>query len=451
MAEGDEDDLLRAVALRNASPILKVRRRAEQDLIDARDALERKTGELALSLAMMQATLDSATDGILVIGAQSRVSAMNGTFAAMWAVAEPVAGQIDEREHRTLLSAMASRFSDGAAFTARALAIEQQAPPASFDILELADGRFIERQSRPQLLQDGRVVGRVWRYRDVTEQRRDARERSRLLDSERSARQLAERMSALKDDFLATLSHELRTPLSAILGWVHILRRGKATGPDLQRGLDTIERNSRVQIQLIDDLLDMNRIASGKVRLDVQPVEPMAFVEAALETVRPAAHAKGITLESELDPAVGPIPGDPGRLQQVLGNLLSNAVKFTQPGGRILVRLAAAGAQVEITVADNGAGIRPDFVDHVFERFRQADASSTRRYGGLGLGLAIVKNLVELHGGTVSAHSEGEGKGATFRVCLPREAGRAAANDPALPGAPGVPMAGHSSRWTWPG
>jgi signal transduction histidine kinase len=195
-------------------------------------------------------------------------------------------------------------------------------------------------------------------------------------ESERAARNLAERMSALKDEFLATLSHELRTPLSAILGWVHILRRGAKTPDDLQKGLDTIERNSRVQVELIDDLLDMNRIASGKVRLDMQPLAPITFIQAALETLRPTAEAKGVRLESVLDPSAGPVRGDPNRLQQVMSNLLSNAIKFTPRGGKVQVLLSRVNSHVEITVADSGMGIKPDFVAHVFERFRQADAST---------------------------------------------------------------------------
>ncbi len=248
---------------------------------------------------------------------------------------------------------------------------------------------------------------------------KSAEERKQLLESERSARATAERMSELKDEFLATLSHELRTPLSAILGWSHILRRGVKSEADLQKGLETIERNARVQTQLIEDLLDMSRIASGKVRLDIQPLEPMAFVEAAMETLRPAADAKGIRLDKRLDPAAGPISGDPGRLQQVVLNLLSNAIKFTPKGGKVEVVLERVDSHVEIRVADTGVGIKPEFLPHLFERFRQADASTTRMYGGLGLGLSIVKNLVELHGGTVRARSEGEGRGATFAVHLP--------------------------------
>jgi signal transduction histidine kinase/ActR/RegA family two-component response regulator len=246
-----------------------------------------------------------------------------------------------------------------------------------------------------------------------------AEERKTLLERERSARAHAERMSDVKDEFLATLSHELRTPLSAILGWAYVLRSSKADEEQVRQGLETIESNARIQTQLIEDLLDMSRITSGKVRLDVQPLEPVSFIEAALETVKPAADAKGIRIEKILDPAAGPISGDPGRLQQVIWNLLSNAIKFTPKDGKVQVLLERVNSHIEITVADTGMGIKPEFIAHVFERFKQADASTARRYGGLGLGLAIVKHLVELHGGTVQAASEGEGRGATFTVHLP--------------------------------
>jgi signal transduction histidine kinase/CheY-like chemotaxis protein len=250
---------------------------------------------------------------------------------------------------------------------------------------------------------------------------------ARLLDSERAARAEAERMSDLKDDFLATLSHELRTPLSAILGWSQVLRRRKVSDAELQHAIDIIERNARAQTQLIEDLLDMSRITSGKVRLDIQPVEPATFIDAALETVRPAANARGIRLEKVLDPMAGPISGDPSRLQQVVWNLLSNAIKFTPRGGEVRVLLKRVNAHVELSVADTGAGIRAEFLVHMFERFRQADASTTRKHGGLGLGLSIVRHLVELHGGTVRAHSAGEGRGATFVVELPLAVAQGAA------------------------
>ncbi|HUP96442.1 MAG TPA: ATP-binding protein [Usitatibacter sp.] len=250
--------------------------------------------------------------------------------------------------------------------------------------------------------------------------RKSAEERKLLLESERHARAAAERASRMKDEFLATLSHELRTPLSAILGWAHLLRSRESPGAEeLRKGLETIERNARMQTQLIEDLLDMSRITSGKVRLDIQPVMPATFIEAALETVRPAAEVRGVRLQSLLDSEAGPVSGDPGRLQQVVWNLVSNAIKFTPKGGRVQVLLERINSHIEICVADTGVGIEPEFVEHVFGRFRQADASSTRQFGGLGLGLAIVKQLVELHGGTVRARSEGKDKGSTFVVHLP--------------------------------
>lgn len=244
-------------------------------------------------------------------------------------------------------------------------------------------------------------------------------ERAALLESERAARSNAERSSALKDDFLATLSHELRTPLNAILGWAHILRHSGADPAAFRKAVDTIERNARAQTALIEDLLDMSRIASGKVRLELKTLQPVSCVEAAVETVQPFADAKGITLNRRLDPSAGPVAGDANRLQQVVWNVLSNAIKFTPAGGTVDVGLRRDGAHVEITVRDTGIGIEEGFINHVFERFRQADSSTTRTHGGLGLGLAIVQHIVELHGGTVALTSPGEGFGTTVTVLLP--------------------------------
>ena len=246
-----------------------------------------------------------------------------------------------------------------------------------------------------------------------------ADERTVLLESERAARSAAERTSELKDEFLATLSHELRTPLNAIVGWSQVLRRAQRDDVDFLKGLDTIERNARIQSQLIEDLLDMSRIASGKLRMDIQALHPASFIEEAIETVRPAADAKGIRLETFLDPMAGPIAGDPGRLQQVIWNLLSNAIKFTPRHGKVQVLLERVNSHVEISVADTGVGIKAEFIEHLFERFRQGDSTTTRKFGGLGLGLSIVKSLVELHGGTVNVRSAGENQGTTVTVHLP--------------------------------
>jgi hypothetical protein len=254
---------------------------------------------------------------------------------------------------------------------------------------------------------------------DATDRKRAEEERAALLDSERAARADAERANRLKDDFLATLSHELRTPLNAILGYAQILRHGPAEPADVAEAMEVIERNARVQTQLIEDLLDVSRITSGKLRLDVRTVDPAGLIAAALEAVTTAAHAKGIRITQILDPHAGPVSGDPARLQQVIWNLVTNAVKFTPKGGKIQVRLARVNSHIEITVSDTGQGIEPEFLPVVFERFRQADATTTRHQGGLGLGLAIVKHLVELHGGAVSANSAGKDRGATFTVTLP--------------------------------
>jgi PAS domain S-box-containing protein len=254
-----------------------------------------------------------------------------------------------------------------------------------------------------------------------------AAERKVLLDSERSARAEAERTSQMKDEFLSTLSHELRTPLTAILGWAQVLRRGSRDEADLHRGLMTIERNARAQAQLIEDLLDMSRITSGKVQLEMTQLSARAVVDAAIETVRPAADARGIHIDRDFQTGPDKVAGDPSRLQQVIWNLLSNAIKFTPRDGAIQVSVGAADQQVEIAIRDSGIGIRGEFLAHVFERFRQADASTTRKHGGLGLGLSIVKHLVEQHGGTVSAASEGEGQGSCFTVRLPLCAPLAAA------------------------
>jgi signal transduction histidine kinase/CheY-like chemotaxis protein len=265
----------------------------------------------------------------------------------------------------------------------------------------------------------GDVVGISGVSRDITGRKQLEAERDALLDAERAARQEAERANQLKDEFLATVSHELRTPLNAMLGWTQVLARRQQDPSLVREGLAVIERNARAQAQLIEDLLDMSRIISGKLRLDVQTVDLHDVISRALETVRPVADAKSIRVGASLDVRVGAIRGDPDRLQQVVWNLLSNAVKFTSRGGWVEVRLTRRRDDVELRVQDSGQGIAPDLLLHVFDRFRQGDASSSRRQGGLGLGLSIVRQLVELHGGTVRAESTGLGQGATFVVELP--------------------------------
>jgi signal transduction histidine kinase len=242
---------------------------------------------------------------------------------------------------------------------------------------------------------------------------------AQTLEREQSARRDAEAASAVKDQFLMTVSHELRTPLTAIAGWARLLVDGMVSDARRQTALESIERNAQAQTRLIEDLLDVSAIMAGKLRLNSRSVNVAETVKTALDSVRAAADAKGISLALSLDDAAGCVQGDPERLQQIVWNLASNAVKFTPSGGRIDVSLVHQNGHVELTVADTGSGIRPEFLPHVFEHFRQGDASPTRRHGGLGLGLAIVRSLVELHGGGVTAHSEGENRGATFTVRLP--------------------------------
>jgi PAS domain S-box-containing protein len=305
-----------------------------------------------------------------------------------------------------------------------------------FETVRVAkDGRKLDVSLTISPIKDasGTIVGASKIARDITDKKaadralNEARkmaevanaERERLLESERAARSEAEKASRMKDEFLATLSHELRTPLNAVLGWASALRMCRPKTEDLAEGLETIERNARVQAQLIDDLLDMSRIISGKVRLDVQRLDLPAIVAASVETVRGSAAAKGVRLQAVIDPLNAPVSGDPNRLQQVFWNLLSNAIKFTPKDGRIEVLLERVNSHVEVSVIDTGEGITPEFLPFIFDRFQQADPSTTRRYHGLGLGLAIVKQLVELHGGSVRAKSDGLGKGATFIVSLP--------------------------------
>jgi signal transduction histidine kinase len=256
---------------------------------------------------------------------------------------------------------------------------------------------------------------------DLADRAALAIENAQLYDQTRVARTEAESANRAKDEFLAILSHELRTPLTPILAWTRLLRDGALDPGTAARGLDAIERNALGQTQLVDDLLDVSRIVSGKMRVDRCPLDPVAVVRAACDSARPAADAKGLTLTITLDAAGAIVLADPDRLRQVVANLLSNAVKFSPRGGRVDVTVRRGAATVDIVVADTGAGIPADVLPHVFERFRQADSTSTRAHGGLGLGLAIVRHLVELHGGRVVAESPGENRGATFRVTLPVE------------------------------
>ena len=266
---------------------------------------------------------------------------------------------------------------------------------------------------------DGRLRGFIKVLRDLTQNKLLEEHRERLFEQEKTARQEAEKAMLMKDEFLAVVSHELRTPLTSILLWTRILRGEKSQDPELKQMVETIERSAVSQQQLIEDLLDVSRMLSGKLRVHIRETDLTIALESAIEAVRPMAQAKNITIQATLDHQAGKVLADPDRIQQVVWNLLNNAVKFTPVGGRVLVKLERAGPAVQMIISDTGRGISPEFMPFVFDRFRQADSSATRKHGGLGLGLAIVRQLVELHGGTIRALSEGENQGTTFIVELP--------------------------------
>jgi PAS domain S-box-containing protein len=285
--------------------------------------------------------------------------------------------------------------------------------------LQTIEGKLREVEFVSNVYEEGGHQVIQCNIRDISDRKRREEERRLLLESAKTARAEADKANSIKDQFLTTVSHELRTPLTSILGWSNLLTTGNLDEQESKRALETIARNARAQRRLIDDLLDLSRIMSGKLRLDVRRVELAQMVEAVVEGVRPAADLKNIHLQVSLDPGVSPMSADPDRLQQVFWNLLSNAIEFTPNGGHVQVRLEHIHSHVEITISDTGEGIEPELLPHVFDRFRQSDSSSARRHGGLGLGLAIVRELVELHGGTVSAASPGLSRGTTFKVILP--------------------------------
>ncbi len=525
----DEAKRLRSTALETATTILQIRQRAEQEIRRTNEALQERTRELGQALATMRSTLESTTDAILVTDEKIKVTHFNQKFIEMWGVTRTVLERGRLGEVRRLSS---QSFADPQKFIARVEEIIA-AGEESFDVLELKDGRILERYSKV-LTVEGQRAGRVWSFRDVTERQladltsrqlaaivassddaiigkdlnsiitswnagaerifgytademigtsvmrlipadrrqeereilsrirrgerydhfetlrltkdgrqlnvsitvspikdsaghvvgaskiaRDITEQKKAIEEAEVARSQAERANRMKDEFLATLSHELRTPLNAVLGWANILRLEKLQGDELKQGLDIIERNARAQAQLIEDLLDMSRIISGKVRLDLRQIDLPFVLNQSVETLRATAEAKGVRLKAAPHLFALPISGDPNRLQQVFWNLLHNAIKFTPNEGKVEVRLQRVRSQVEVSVIDTGEGIAPEFLPYVFDRFQQADASTTRRHGGLGLGLAIVKHLIELHGGSIRVASPGIGQGATFTVVFP--------------------------------
>ncbi len=392
---------------------------ADQFIAFALPLIERQSSQEALrvSESRLSGIIASVAEAIVTIDEGRRIVVFNPAAERLFrcsaaeAIGQPLDRFIPERFHRA--HAEHIRFSSGTESTGPSVGT------LGTLVWQRSDGEeFSIEVSISHVEVTGQTLHTIV-LRDVTERERAEAERARLLTREQQARAEAEAANRTKDEFLATVSHELRTPLSAMITWARLLRAGRLDAATTARALETIERNTKVLAQLIDDLLDVSRIISGKLRLEVDTVELASVVAAALEAVRPAAEAKTLVVDCALDPMVGPVAGDPGRLQQVVWNLLANAIKFTPRGGRVRVALDGDGSLARIVVSDTGKGVSPDFLPYIFDRFRQADSTTTRRHGGLGLGLAIVRHLVELHGGTVGVESAGDGCGATFTVCLP--------------------------------
>jgi PAS domain S-box-containing protein len=412
----------------SAAPILDAAGTILGVVLVFRDFTQQRAAEEAVAeqREWFRTTLASIGDGVIATDRRGRVAFMNGVAESLtgWAIEQ--ARERPCTDVFKIVNESTRRAVDNP--VTRVLAEGVVVGLANHTMLIAADGteRPIDDSGAPIRHRDGQTIGAVLVFRDVSERRRAeaehemaALERERLLAAERTARAEAERANRLKDDFVAMVSHELRTPLNAILGWTDLLLRNRHDEAFTARGLDIIARNTRLQTQLISDLLDISRIVSGKLRLDIQSLDLASIIDAAIETVQHTADEKSITIVRDLDRSLGPTAGDPSRLQQVVWNLLANAVKFTPKHGRVDVILRRTGTGAETVVLDNGVGIRQDFLPYVFDRFQQADPSLGRRFGGLGLGLSIVKSLVEFHGGTVSVASEGEDRGAMFTVMLP--------------------------------
>ncbi len=385
----------------------------------ARVVAEAVAAATVSSEAWLRTTLASIGDAVIATDEQGRVKTMN-------AVAQQLTGWTgSDAEGRPLETVFRIADEDTGRPVenpvGRVLREGQVVGLANHTVLHARDGRVIpiDDSAAPIRTPEGDIIGAVLVFRDITARRRSEREQAQALEREKAARRESEAAARGKEEFVATLSHELRTPLNAIFGWIQLLRSGALDDAHRAHALEVIERNTRTQARMVDDLLDVSRIMTGHFRIEPRPVDLRAVIGAAVDAVRPAVDAKGVHLVTDLDPAAGTVTGDADRLQQVVWNLLTNAVKFTPRDGRVEIRLQRRDSQVEIRVADTGRGIAADFLPHVFERFSQADTSSSRAQPGLGIGLALVRHLVELHGGTVAVASEGEGRGATFTVRLP--------------------------------
>lgn len=383
--------------------------------------------------ARLAVTLNSIGDAVIATDVDGRITLLNRVAQSLtgWSETEAIGQPIDRVF--AVLDDQGQPLESPVARVVREGVVTGLAHHAT---LVSRDGRSIpvEDSAAPIRAPDGGLLGVVLVFRDGTERRETERRKRALLEQEQTARRQAEAVSRSKDDFVAMVSHELRTPLNAIFGWVRILRSGGLDAAARDHALDVIDRNVRLQAQLIEDLLDVSRVVTGKLRLEVRPVDLGTVLDASVDAVAPSASAKGITVGKTIEPELPSVLGDADRLQQIVWNLLSNSIRFTPPGGRIGARLLRDGAEVVIEVQDTGAGIAPDLLPHVFDRFRQGASPSSRAHGGLGIGLSLVHHLVALHGGTVTAASAGDGQGATFTVRLP------AALRPVLAG-PVVPAA----------
>jgi signal transduction histidine kinase len=412
---------------------IRMRRMAEDELKDANKNLETRIEErtknllisndaLSQSKVFNQAILDSLSAHIAVVDKNGNIKAVNGAWKKF--------SNENGKENGTAFDYVGDNYinvCDTPDIT------DPLTREIAVNLKKLLDGEIndfsveypchSQSEERWYLLNATALKtpegGAVIAHTNITERKKAETELEKLFAREQEARREAETANRMRDEFLATVSHELRNPLNAILGWGRMLQKSRLDDENKAKAIETIVRNAESQNHLIEDLLDVSRIITGKLRLDIQPINPSEFVEAAIETARPAAEAKEITLKTEIDYNANKINGDPNRLQQIIWNLLSNAIKFTPKHGEVSVSVGCDDSMIRIDVADTGIGIPEEFLPHVFDRFSQADASSIRKFGGLGLGLAIVRHITEMHGGTVEVASEGENKGATFTVKLP--------------------------------
>ncbi|MEH2039881.1 hybrid sensor histidine kinase/response regulator [Nostoc sp.] len=387
----------------------------QRALREAKERGKRKQAEESLqkSEAKYRRIVDTSYEGIWMIDSETRTEFVNQRISQMLGYpAEEILG-------RSIFDFM--DLADDIADREKLEWFKGEESDLKEGRLRCQDGSYIWTliSARAILNEQGECLGAIAMLTDITDRKRSESERDRLLQLEQIARAEAEAANRIKDEFLAVLSHELRSPLNPILGWAKLLQSRKFDEAGLNKALKTIERNAKLQAQLIEDLLDVSRILQGKLSLNTMPVDLVSTIEGAIETVHLAAEAKTIQIETMLDPSVGKVLGDSARLQQVFWNLLSNAVKFTEAEGKVNVRLERIDAQAQITVSDTGKGIDPDFLPHVFDYFRQGDSTTTRRFGGLGLGLAIARHLIEMHGGRIWAESLGEEQGAIFTIRLP--------------------------------